>query len=122
MNKKFNDYFFVHEFDCPTLAGSGSNMQDIFINKLTRARHRAGIPFIIVSGYRTPEHNTSVGGVSDSEHLKGNAADIFCVNSNFRFLIIKSLLESGFSRIGIGSNFIHVDDSNTKPKYVSWVY
>ena len=31
----------------------------------------------ITSGYRTAEHNASVGGVPNSEHTKGNAVDIY---------------------------------------------
>lgn len=31
----------------------------------------------LTSGYRTAEHNASVGGVSNSEHTKGNAVDIY---------------------------------------------
>ena len=33
-------------------------------------------PFIINSGYRSPETNKAVGGVPNSQHTKGQAADI----------------------------------------------
>jgi len=33
-------------------------------------------PITINSGYRSPEHNKSIGGVSNSQHVKGLAADI----------------------------------------------
>jgi len=33
-------------------------------------------PIHIDSGFRTPEHNKEVGGVADSQHLYGKAADI----------------------------------------------
>lgn len=35
-----------------------------------------GKPIIISSGYRCPKLNTLVGGVSNSWHIQGNAADI----------------------------------------------
>ena len=35
-----------------------------------------GKPIIITSGYRCPKLNTLVGGVSNSWHTQGNAADI----------------------------------------------
>lgn len=35
-----------------------------------------GYPLHINSGYRCPEHNSAVGGVMDSQHILGNAADI----------------------------------------------
>lgn len=33
-------------------------------------------PIYITSGYRSPELNEAIGGVSDSQHAKGQAADI----------------------------------------------
>jgi uncharacterized protein YcbK (DUF882 family) len=33
-------------------------------------------PITISSGYRSPEHNAKVDGASDSQHMKGKAADI----------------------------------------------
>lgn len=35
-------------------------------------------PILISSGYRCPDLNKAVGGVIDSQHLYGCAADIFC--------------------------------------------
>lgn len=35
-------------------------------------------PIIVNSGYRSPEHNAKIGGVSTSYHLSGSAADITC--------------------------------------------
>lgn len=37
-----------------------------------------GKPLAINSGYRSPELNRAVGGVPDSQHLKGEAADVAC--------------------------------------------
>lgn len=37
-----------------------------------------GKPLVINSGYRCPELNRAVGGVSDSQHVKGEAADVAC--------------------------------------------
>lgn len=38
-------------------------------------REHVGRPVIVTSGYRSPEHNRSVGGVPLSAHQTGNAAD-----------------------------------------------
>jgi hypothetical protein len=35
-----------------------------------------GAPVIVTSGYRTPEKNSAVDGVSNSQHLDGTAADV----------------------------------------------
>ena len=34
-------------------------------------RDAAGVPISINSGYRSPAHNKKVGGVADSNHIKG---------------------------------------------------
>lgn len=115
-------YFSREEFDSPDLEGSGNSMQELFILPLHKARISAGIPFKINSGYRTEEHNKSVGGVENSPHTGGWAADIHCVDSVSRHKIISSLIEVGFNRIGIAKTFIHVDNQPSKPPYVIWTY
>jgi zinc D-Ala-D-Ala carboxypeptidase len=42
---------------------------------LEQARTVLGVPLLVTSGYRTPQHNREVGGASDSDHLNGLAAD-----------------------------------------------
>ena len=39
-------------------------------------RRRYGAPIIVTSGYRCPALNTAVGGVTNSHHIVGCAADI----------------------------------------------
>ena len=41
-------------------------------------RQHVGEPVIIGSGYRCQALNTAVGGVTTSQHMKGEAADIHC--------------------------------------------
>ena len=72
------NYFTLSEFDSPDLPNSGVNMDRDFLAKLEIAREYAGTPFRITSGYRTAERNKQVGGVPDSAHTKGHAADIAC--------------------------------------------
>lgn len=117
-----SNYFSVDEFASPDLDGSGINMDKEFISKLDKARQYAAIPFKISSGYRTKEHNKNVGGVPDSAHTKGHAADIVCSAGVNRFIIVTALLEAGFNRIGIANSFIHVDDDPSKPKHCIWTY
>ncbi len=118
-----NKYFDPTEFDSPDQAGSGAEMmQPIFIDKLTFAREMAGIPFKINSGYRTIEHNSAVGGSTTSSHLRGYAADIACTRNEDRALILESLWAAGFSRIGIGRTFIHVDCDPDKYIHRVWIY
>ena len=115
-------YFNIDEFDSPDEPGSGQYMDDDFLEMLDRARDFAGVPFVINSGYRTKAHNTKVGGLKNSAHLDGFAADIRCNASRERMYIVGALLEAGFNRIGIGNGFIHVDNDPTKPEDVIWTY
>ena len=51
---------------------------------LQKARDHFGKPMIITSGYRTTAHNIKVGGVSNSQHVFGNAADVCGSTANSR--------------------------------------
>lgn len=117
-------YFKKSEFDSPDDIGSGENMSPIFLQKLDKAREIAKIPFKINSGYRTHKHNKKVGGVKNSSHMNipCNASDIHIVNSRSRFIILQSLMSQGFTRFGIGKNFIHVDSDEEKSAEVIWHY
>jgi zinc D-Ala-D-Ala carboxypeptidase len=114
--------FSPSEFDSPDLKGSGENMDIRFITLLDRARDIAKLPFNINSGYRTKEHNKKVGGVSDSSHLVGLAADIKVSSSYERIVIYDALRQVGFNRFGIGKTFIHVDNDKRKPSFRMWDY
>lgn len=90
-------------------------------NRLLSARVIAGIPFKINSSIRCEQHNLAVGGKPDSAHLTGNAFDIKATTSKARFLILKSAIEAGFTRIGIYKTFIHIDDDSSKPSEATWL-
>lgn len=119
-------YFNYNEFDCP-LEGKGSGermMDEDFLQMLDRARHLAGVPFKVNSGYRNKEWNKKCGGRPNSAHTLGCAADIHCVDSRNRCYILGALLEVGFNRIGIAKTFIHVDNSYdaSHDEDVIWLY
>jgi zinc D-Ala-D-Ala carboxypeptidase len=121
-------HFELSEFDSPDEVGSGKIMDSNFLAMLDDARGIAGIPFTITSGVRTPSWNARVGGVQPSlkskgsSHLFGYAADIAAPTSREKYLIVDSLLKSGFNRIGIGESFIHVDNDPDKDEDVIWTY
>ena len=52
------------------------NLDRLVIRVLDRLRDGWGRPIIVTSGYRCKELNTAVGGARNSQHLKGQAADI----------------------------------------------
>lgn len=89
-----------------------------FVKKLDIARSYAGVPFVITSGYRTPEHNRAVGGVEKSQHTKGIAVDIACNIKDTQTVnkIIWGLGKANIAFIEVCNKHIHADDRpSTKP-------
>lgn len=119
--KRIMKFFNIKEFDSPDKPGSGSMMKASTLAMLDKARSIAGIPFKIESGYRTVEHNKEVGGVANSAHTRGYAADIVTTPGT-RDKIIKALVQAGFKRIGIGTNFVHADNDPSLPQNTAWGY
>lgn len=112
------DHFKMSEFECHCCGEV--KMNPSFLSRLDAARGVAKIPFVITSGYRCDRHDKEVGGKGN--HPQGTAADIACKDSPSRYLILTSLLALGFSRIGIGRDFIHVDQTTGHPHQVIWLY
>ena len=78
-------------------------------------RNKIGMPLIVNSAFRSPYVNKSVGGVSTSQHLLGQAADIYCpsISSTKLYQIIDKLVIEGPLIIGQcilykKSHFVHV--------------
>lgn len=78
-------YFGMEEFRCKCCGSTGSpqavaNIEALVENVLDPAREKLGEPIVVNSGYRCPKHNLAVGGVTNSQHMKGEAADIRCTD------------------------------------------
>lgn len=112
-------YFNKDEMMCPCCRKDNTKLRLLLM--LDSARANAGIAFHINSGCRCNKLNELVGGKINSSHIKGLAVDIKCTNSVERGIILKSLIEVGFKRIGISDTFIHVDIDETKPDCI-WLY
>lgn len=95
------------------------------VAKLDKIRELIGMPVTIVSGTRCERHNRKVGGKPLSSHVPrdgiSHAADVRCPDNEFRFAFLAAALPI-FNRIGIGKDFIHVDDDPALPSNVVWVY
>ena len=75
-------------------------------------RSKFGKPILISSGYRCPMLNKAVGGVVNSQHLKGLADDLVCSDMEKLLSIIRET--KGFDQVitehnkGSKSYWIHV--------------
>jgi uncharacterized protein YcbK (DUF882 family) len=114
-------YFKPTEFICEGKVVF-DKMNPELLRRLDSMREIMGIPMKLNSSYRTPEHNLQEGGKPDSAHIYGLAVDIACPSSTIRCLLIQSAFKAGFTRIGVGNTFVHVDCDETKPQNVIWTY
>ena len=88
-------------------------------------RDYMGAPVIINSGYRSPELNKKVGGVRDSQHVKGEAADIRCESKAYAEEVITFIMSNlEFDQLILerkkGTYWVHVSyttDYKNRQKY-----
>lgn len=90
-------------------------------NQLSTLEKAIDIDFTVSSGFRNEEENKAVGGSPTSSHLKGLAVDISCHESIQRMKIVFGALASGFKRIGIASDHVHIDIDPEKEQNVLWL-
>ena len=93
-------------------------LKRLAVEVLQPIREAWGQPVVVTSGYRCPKLNAAVGGVKNSQHLCGQAADIRATNPKDNgklFQCIKKLIDSGKIRVG---QCIWEYGSRTCPKWV----
>ena len=86
------------------------NVRQELVDFLNQLRLRFGKPLVVTSGYRSPEHNQAVGGVANSYHTQGLAADIRPENQKdlpALWELCRRLNVTG--GVGIYDTFVHVD-------------
>jgi hypothetical protein len=120
-------HFKPREFtcNCRGLCDHSDAISPELVAKLDVIRDLMGTPLTITSGTRCERYNRHAGGRRGSAHVPkdgvSRAADVFCPDSAFRFAFLTAALPL-FNRIGIGKDFIHVDDDPTQPSNLIWVY
>jgi hypothetical protein len=108
---KISDNFSLHEFECK----DGNNQVKLhpeLLQRLQTLRTNLNKAIIINSGYRTPEYNKKVGGVPDSFHIQGMAADIV-VKGLTPKQVATEARKAGFRGIISYATFTHVDVRQT---------
>ena len=76
------EYFTRDEFRCKCggkyCNGFPAEPKEAMVRIADQLRKNLGVPITIVSGLRCPTWNQIQGGVADSQHQYGEAADIYC--------------------------------------------
>ena len=115
------DYFPEKPWACKCGCGYDKINPEL-VRMLNEAREMANTPFVITSACRCEKHNKEEGGKPNSAHLTGEAVDIQAIDGKSKFIILSSLLDIGFERVGIGKTFIHADTSTSLPFPTIWLY
>jgi len=113
------------EFECKC----GCEMpDDVFLqiqklaNQLQYIRDFIELSINITNAYRCPSHNKEVGGVSNSQHILGKAADLQVNDSNPEaiYKVIDMLAEYGHvlqGGLGLYDTFVHYDIRKTRTRW-----
>ena len=115
-------YFKKREFACKCGKYCNGYPVEIDVNMVKIAdeiRSRIGKPIQINSGIRCKTHNANVGGVSNSQHLSGNAADLGCPSgcTPSQMASIAEEIMGDTGGIGTYSWGIHIDTRSTKSRW-----
>lgn len=112
-------YFSSEELACHHCGVNGATQA--LCDALDQFRETAGKPVIVDDAYRCPVHNKAVGGVPDSQHVLGEAADIRIdglTATQLYEIALKVLAIHGIGRDD-HENYLHVDVRENEAK---WCY
>lgn len=111
-----SEHFAVAELECHC-GCHGLIIAAELEDRLEALRHFLGDkPIHVNCAYRCPKHNAEVGGVKNSYHTLGMAADIHVDGVSINDLALAAAWV-GFSGIGKYKTFVHVD---VRPKEARW--
>lgn len=115
-------HFKKPEFACKCGKYCNGYPKDIDLQMVKYAdaiRERIGKPIPVNSGLRCKTHNANVGGVSNSQHLYGTAADLGCPSgvTPAKMAAIAEEVMGNTGGIGLYSWGIHIDSRKTKSRW-----
>lgn len=93
------------------MGGVPENVKALVENVLDPLREKYGKPIKVNSGYRCPNHNLAVGGATQSQHMKGEAADIAPMDGDASELekLVEIIKQNGkWDQMIIYPRFVHV--------------
>lgn len=110
---RLSENFREEEFLCRCCGAGHGRMHPQLIIGLQLLRDRVKAPLTVTSGFRCVEHNRAVGGVPNSYHTQGLAADVYTDGLTPYELAGQAALIPQFREGGIGiyrkAGFVHLD-------------
>lgn len=95
-------------------------VQESLLELLDTIRESYGAPIVVTSGYRSEAHNRAVGGVKNSYHTQGLAADLIPLKKDsWRLKELQGICDKLNQNGGVGfyNTFVHVDTRGTKARW-----
>lgn len=107
-----------HGIDNTPTPAIRAKLETLITNCLDPIRRIYGRPIIVSSGYRCPQLNALVGGVSNSQHTKGEAADLVPASGGSLAGIFRAAVQFGnYDQLIIEqkgkSKWVHVSYTST---------
>ena len=82
-------------------------------------RDAVGLPLVVLSAYRTPEHNRAVGGARNSQHVEGRALDLLPPRGwKVTDLAAVAAAVPAIRGLGLYPTFVHIDVRPTERRAV----
>lgn len=109
---KLSEHFDSTEFACKCGCGgmnNGAGVAPRLVHVLEDMRAILGVPLELSCAYRCPSHNAEVGGVWNSQHVYGNAADVQKPAGVSLQRLYDAAEAAGADGIGIYDWGVHVD-------------
>ena len=94
-------------------------MDQRLMDVLDAMREEIGAPLTLSSAYRCPAHNAEVGGVPNSQHVQGCAADVLLPDGLTVDELAEIAEQCGADGIGkyYDSEFVHVDTRGEEARW-----
>lgn len=120
-NKKLSEMQLTKNFNLSEFTKNGNDLplelldnMKLLTKNLQVLRDYLNEPIHINSGYRSPEYNKKIGGVTNSQHMKGKASDITVgsLTPHQLYDVIESLISQGKMMqggLGLYPSFVHYD-------------
>lgn len=99
----------------------------VFMDALQHVRRVVGIPMIVTSGWRSPEHNQAVSHTKSREgpHPDSQAVDV-AVSRSDAFNVMRAAISTGFKGIGLKQHgdgrYLHIDMWHRRETGIVWTY
>lgn len=104
---KLSENFTLIEFACKD-GNDTVIVHPALVELLQKLRDHYGVPVSINSAYRTPSHNSAIGGAKNSRHMFGFAADV-SVFEVPPVRVAELLIFWGVGGVGKYLSFVHAD-------------